>query len=113
PRAPTLAESDLCTGGLDWAEGAGKQQTVVDLSMRARRMRAFGDFWGYMLVAQGSLEIMLEFAPLAEWDVAAPKMIVREAGGRFTGVDGDPDPRTGSVLATNGLVHEELLALLR
>lgn len=110
--AATVEDSDVCTGGLDWAEGAGKQDRIVALSTLARRQRGFGDFWGYMLVAQGSVEAMVEFAPLAVWDVAACKCIVRAAGGRFTDVAGNDAVREGAVVATNGLVHDEVLTLL-
>jgi len=108
----SLAESDVITGGIDWAEDLGATERALELFRRARRQRGFGDFWGHMLVAQGSAEVMVEFAPLALWDIAAPKLIVEEAGGRVTSFDGDPSLRPGPVLATNRSVHAEALKVL-
>ncbi len=105
----SLAEADVISGGLDWArDNAG----VMKLFSAAKRQRGFGDFWGHMLVAQGSAEVMVEFAPLALWDIAAPRLIVEEAGGRVTDLTGDPALKPGPVLTTNGIVHDEVLAIL-
>jgi histidinol-phosphatase len=65
-----------------------------------------------MLVAQGSMEAMVEFAPLALWDIAAPRLIVEEAGGRWTGLDGSSEIGPGPALSTNGALHDEVLAVL-
>jgi histidinol-phosphatase len=72
------------------------------------RERGIGDFWGYALVAEGAADAMLEvdFSP---WDLAAPAIVVEEAGGRVTDLAGARRVDSGSVLATNGLLHEELL----
>ena len=75
------------------------------------RSRGFGDFWAHMLVARGSAEVMLE-PQLATWDLAAPKVVLEEAGGRCTTFEGGPLGHERSMLATNGLVHDEVLALL-
>lgn len=106
-----VAAADVVTGGLDWArDNAGG---LFQLFARARRQRGFGDFWGHMLVAQGSAEVMVECAPLALWDIAAPRLIVEEAGGRVTDLTGDPTFQAGSALSTNGALHDEVLGLLR
>lgn len=76
------------------------------------RSRGFGDFWGYALVAEGAGEAMLE-PEVAPWDLAAPLVLVEEAGGRFTDLNGRRTFSGGSALATNGLVHEALLETLR
>jgi histidinol-phosphatase len=107
-----LAQADVCSGGLDWARSTGHAERLWSLLGRTRRHRGFGDFWGYMLVAQGSLEVMVEFAPLALWDIAAPRIIVEEAGGRWTGPAGEAAPAAGAALATNGVLHDEVLAVL-
>ena len=65
-----------------------------------------------MLVARGSCEAMLE-PSLRTWDWAALKVIVEEAGGRMTSLEGGPMTDHGSALTTNGLVHDELVARLR
>ena len=72
------------------------------------RERGFGDFWGYALVADGAAEAMFETG-IATWDVAAPMVIVEEAGGRVTDVTGARDVHGSSFVASNGLIHEELL----
>jgi histidinol-phosphatase len=109
----SVSDADMCTGGTDWARERDQEQALRALERSVRRMRGFGDFWGHMLVAQGSMEIMVEFAPLAEWDIAAPRAIVEEAGGRVTSLAGARAPREGSVLTTNGPIHDDVLALLQ
>jgi histidinol-phosphatase len=104
-----LSDAELCTGDLRHATGAA----VYDrLARAAKRWRGFGDFWGHVLVAQGSMDAMVELADLAVWDVAAPKLIVEEAGGRATSPGGDAGARSGPLVCTNGVVHDEVLALL-
>jgi histidinol-phosphatase len=72
------------------------------------RERAYGDFWGYALVATGAAEAMME-RDLHVWDVAAPWVVVEEAGGRMTDFAGRRDWFATEGLATNGLVHEAIL----
>lgn len=109
--ASTLADADVCTGGLDWALQAGA--SVERLLRIGRRHRAFGDFWGHLLVAQGSMDAMIEYAPLALWDIAAPRCILEAAGGRVTDFSGDASFKAGPVIATNGRIHDDMLAVLR
>lgn len=75
------------------------------------RERGFGDFWGYTLIADGAGEAMVE-QDLGPWDLAAPWIIIEEAGGRITDFDGQRSMARGEALATNGLVHEAFLARL-
>lgn len=82
---------------------------LVDASWRER---GFGDFWGYALVAEGAAEVMLETG-MHSWDVAAPLVIIEEAGGRVTDVTGARDVRAPSFVGSNGHLHEEILARLR
>jgi len=72
------------------------------------RDRGFGDFWGYALVAEGAAEAMLETG-MHSWDVAAPLVIIEEAGGRVTDMSGARDVNAASFVGSNGLLHEELL----
>lgn len=72
------------------------------------RERGFGDFWGYALVAEGAAEAMME-RDLGPWDLAAPWVLVEEAGGRITDFDGRRSFDTGESLATNGRLHDLLL----
>ena len=90
---------------------SGRGQEFVDLLRDAWRTRAYGDFWSYMLLAEGAVDIATE-PDLALHDMAALDVIVREAGGRFTNLDGVPGPVGPGALATNGLLHDELLARL-
>ena len=77
----------------------------------AWRDRGFGDFWGYMLVAEGAAEAMIEVGAHT-WDWAAPMVIVEESGGRFTTAAGERRIDGPSAVASNGLVHDELLKRL-
>ena len=76
------------------------------------RERGFGDFWGYALVAEGAAEAMFETG-IHSWDIAAPTVIVEEAGGRVTDISGARDVGARSVIGSNGHLHEEILARLR
>ncbi len=76
------------------------------------RERGFGDFWGYALVAEGAAEAMIEI-DLQTWDLAAPLVLVEEAGGRLTDFAGARRIDGFDVLASNGILHEELLTRLR
>ena len=74
--------------------------------------RGFGDFWGHMLVAEGVADVMFE-PILAIWDVAALMPIVEEAGGRVTDRRGVAHADGGNAVTTNGLLHDEVLAIVR
>jgi len=84
---------------------------VVGLVSDTWRGRAFGDFWAHVLVARGSAEVVLE-PRLSVWDYAAVEIIVREAGGRVSTFAGEPLRHGGSMLTTNGLLHDDVLARL-
>lgn len=75
------------------------------------RERGFGDFWGYALVADGAAEALVE-QDLGPWDIAAPWLLVEEAGGRVTDFDGQRSFTRGESLATNGVLHDVLLERL-
>lgn len=89
-------------------DAVGRTEAVLDLARQCWRERGFGDFWSYMLLAEGSLDIAAE-PELALYDMAALVPIVTEAGGRFTSLAGVDGPFGGNALATNGLLHEEIL----
>jgi histidinol-phosphatase len=84
---------------------------IERLVAAAGRDRGFGDYYGYVLVATGRADVMLE-AKAAPWDLAAPKLIVEEAGGRFSSLTGEDSIYTGAAMATNGFLHAEVLAIL-
>jgi len=81
------------------------------LSRRVWRTRGFGDFWSHMLVAEGAADVSCE-PEVSLWDLAALQPIVEEAGGRFSDLSGVDRPDGGSVVCSNGLLHDEVLAAL-
>lgn len=98
-------------GSLTQWQKSGKLDTFMRLHDHCYRHRGFGDFWIYMLVAEGSADIAVEPSGLHIWDIAAPKLIVQEAGGLLTNFSAG-DEFDGSVLATNGTLHQEVLQIL-
>ena len=91
---------------------AGKHRVFAELTERCWRTRAYGDFYSYMLVAEGAVDIAVE-PELSLWDVGALIPIVTEAGGLFTAIDGQPPGGpVGSALATNGRLHGAVRAVL-
>lgn len=105
-----LADAEVSLGqvGLLLAEGEGP---LVDGLLRGTaRQRGFGDFWMHCLVAAGSAEIALETG-VKPWDLAAVRVVVEAAGGRFTDLDGRAWIDGGSALSTNGRLHDAVLAL--
>lgn len=76
------------------------------------RVRGFGDFFSYCLLAEGAVDIATE-PEVSLWDLAALDILVREAGGTFTNLEGAPGPHGGSAVATNGRLHDAVLAHLR
>ena len=93
-----------------WVD-SGRGQQFVDLMRDCWRTRAYGDFWSYMLLAEGAVDLAAE-PQLALHDMAALTVIVTEAGGRFTNLDGLAGPHGPGALATNGHLHEEVLSRL-
>lgn len=90
---------------------AGGRAAFLELTEKCWRTRAYGDFWSYVLVAEGAVDIAAE-PELAVHDMAALVPIVTEAGGRFTSLDGVDGPFGGNALATNGHLHAAALSLL-
>lgn len=83
---------------------------MVDLTGRTLRQRAYGDFWNYCLLASGSTDVVVE-GRLSHWDLCACRALVLAAGGRVTDLVGEDRSDGGSAVATNGALHEEVLAL--
>lgn len=103
-----LADATLSYNSLKAWDDAGRSEQLLGLSRAVARTRAFGDLWSYMLLAEGAIEIAGEF-DMKPWDIAALTPIIREAGGRSTTVEGDDRLDTGSIIATNGILHEAVL----
>lgn len=95
----------------EWVD-AGQGQEFVDLMRSCWRTRAYGDFWSYVLLAEGGVDIACE-PELELYDMAACSIVVTEAGGSFTDLDGRPGPLGAGAYATNGLLHEAVLTQLR
>ena len=89
----------------------GKERGFDAVTSAAWRDRGFGDFWGYALVAEGAGEAMFE-PELYSWDLAAPLILVEEAGGRLTDFTGKRTYEGGNAVATNGLLHAAILEKL-
>jgi histidinol-phosphatase len=106
-----LADAQLSFGGFEEWHQSGRFDALLALASKCWRTRGFGDFWQYMLVAEGSAEICAD-PTVSEWDLAAPMLVVREAGGAFTDLSGAVTATGGSGLASNGLLHEAALAAL-
>jgi histidinol-phosphatase len=106
-----LAHAQIFYSSLSWFIKAGRRDQFQDLAVRTQRQRGFGDFYGFVLVAQGSGELMIEYGVHA-WDVAALKPIVEEAGGQFTNWDGGFDLNRPDVLASNSRLHKEVLTIM-
>lgn len=94
-----------------WAQ-RGLRDRFIELTDAVWRVRAYGDFLSYCLVAEGAVDIAAE-PEVSVWDLAALDVLIREAGGAFTGLDGAAGPHRGSAVATNGLLHERVLTSLR
>ena len=107
-----LGDAVLSYASLTSWEQHDMGEEFLTLARACWRTRGFGDFWSHMLVAEGAADVAVE--PEVEvWDLAAPQVIVEEAGGRFTNLDGIPTPAGGSVVSSNGLLHDRVLATLR
>ena len=107
----SLSDASLAYSSIGGWEDIGKLEQFLTLARRVWRTRAYGDFWSYMLLAEGAVDVAAE-PELAVWDMAALDVIVREAGGLFGGLDGSSGPWAGNALATNGHLHEDVMAFL-
>ncbi|MGO9752354.1 MAG: inositol monophosphatase family protein [Solirubrobacteraceae bacterium] len=106
---PALAQSQLAWSGIeDWDE-IGRLDAIIALARACWRSRGIGDAWQYMLVAEGAAEIALD-PVVSIWDLAALKVIIEEAGGRFSDLAGVGTIFGGNGIASNGLVHDAALA---
>ncbi|MFM1992809.1 MAG: hypothetical protein RL600_637 [Actinomycetota bacterium] len=100
-----LEHSSLSYNNLQLWDQAGMLPELTELSRKIWRTRAYGDFWSYMLLAEGALDIVAEH-DLKIYDIAALVPIVELAGGQFTALDGPLTAESSSVLATNGKLHQ-------
>jgi histidinol-phosphatase len=106
-----LEDASLSYSSLHGWDERDRLEDFLSLLRRCWRSRAYGDFWSYMMLAEGAVDIASE-PELQVYDMAALDVIVREAGGRFTSLDGTDGPFGGSALATNGHLHDAALSFL-
>ncbi|MBI5161719.1 MAG: histidinol phosphatase [Micrococcales bacterium] len=107
-----LAEASVSYQSFQGWDREGRGEQLSALNRAVWRTRAYGDVWGHMLVAEGALDAAAEF-DVKPWDIAPIAPIIREAGGRFTSADGEDDITSGSILVSNGTLHERMLELIR
>jgi histidinol-phosphatase len=107
-----LADAQVLYGSLRDIVRSGLAPGFEGLLDDVWRDRGFGDFWGYTLLAEGAAEVVLE-VELHPWDAAAPAVLIEEAGGRATDLEGRRRMDSGSFVATNGRLHDLVLARLR
>ena len=105
------ANASISYNNLRLWDQSGKLPQLVEFSRKVWRTRAYGDFWSYMLLAEGSVDIVAEH-DLKIYDIAALVPIVEQAGGKLTALDGPLTAETSSVLATNGKLHSLATAAL-
>jgi histidinol-phosphatase len=103
-----IENASLSYNNLQLWDSYGYLDRLINLSRQVWRTRAYGDFYSYMLLAEGSLDIVAEH-DLKLYDIAALVPIVEQAGGTFSSIDGELTEEATSVLATNGKLHETLL----
>jgi histidinol-phosphatase len=103
-----LEDASLSYSSLTGWQERGNLTEFLGLTESVWRTRAYGDFWSYCLVAEGAVDIACE-PELNLYDMAALVPVVTEAGGRFSSLEGEDGPFGGNALATNGVLHEEVL----
>jgi histidinol-phosphatase len=108
----TLSDASLSYSSLSGWEERAVLPGFLDLTRACWRTRAFGDFWSYVLLAEGTVDLATE-PEVALHDLAPLALIVTEAGGVFTDLEGRPGPAGGSALASNGHLHAAALAHLQ
>jgi histidinol-phosphatase len=106
-----LPDASVSYSSLTGWEEQGRLPGLLRLSRQVWRTRAYGDFWSHLLVAEGAVDASFE-PEVSLWDLAALQVVVEEAGGRFTDLAGVARPDGGSVVCSNGLLHDEVLAAL-
>ena len=107
----TLAEATVAHGTLRILRRRGRWEGFERLVDATRSQRGFGDFLGYAWLAAGRVDVALGLN-LKIWDVAAPKIVVEEAGGRLTDLDGQDSLTSGTALASNGRLHADAVRML-
>lgn len=111
-RVAALDDAQILYGSAAELDASGKVPGFRALLQSVWRERGFGDFWGYALLAEGAAEAMVE-VDAKTWDLAAPLVLIEEAGGRLTDFSGARRIDNLEMVASNGLLHDEVLGRLR
>ena len=107
-----VADSRMSFGGQNYFQRIGREEGMLRLIHGSRRVRGFGDCWAYHLIASGRFEANVE-SSIRIWDIAAAAAIVEAAGGRATDISGGPVTRDiRTFIASNGRIHDEILAMM-
>ena len=107
-----LSDALIFYTSLSWFLKEGRANAFLDLARGTDRQRGYGDFYGFVLVAQGAGEVMVDYGVHA-WDVAALRPIIEEAGGRFSNWDGIATIHSRHAVVSNGKLHDQVLAILK
>ena len=107
-----LADAQVSVTFSSGWEQLGLTGELVAVLQEARRARGFGDFWQHCLVAEGALDLAIDAIGVAPYDIAAVRLIVDEAGGRFTDRHGNSTHHDPSGISTNGLLHDRVITRL-
>ncbi len=107
-----LEDSSISYNNMQLWDQAGKLNQLIELSRKVWRTRAYGDFYSYMLLAEGTIDLVAEH-DLKIYDIAALVPIVEEAGGKFSDLTGPLTDNSSSVMASNGLLHAEFQQALK
>ncbi len=107
----SIEDASFSYSSLSGWRDIGRIEEFLELADTVWRTRAYGDFWSYMLVAEGAVDVAAE-PELALHDMAAPSIIVAEAGGRFTSLTGADGPWGPGAIASNGTLHRAMLGRL-
>jgi histidinol-phosphatase len=107
-----LEDASISYNNMQLWDQAGKLNQLIELSRKVWRTRAYGDFYSYMLLAEGSIDLVAEH-DLKIYDIAALVPIVEEAGGQISDLTGPLTDQSSSVMASNGLLHQEFQQALK
>ena len=110
-RVSALREATVCHGALQQFRDTGTLAVLPRIAEGCDSARGFMDFDGYRRLARGEADAMVDPGVKA-WDICAAAVIVREAGGELTSMRGERTVHGGSAIASNGLVHAELVSLI-
>ncbi len=108
----SLEDASISYNNLQLWDQAGKLNQLLELSRQVWRTRAYGDFYSYMLLAEGSIDLVAEH-DLKIYDIAALVPIVEEAGGSFSDLSGPLTNSSSSVMASNSLLHNRFQQALK